>query len=112
MRCNSLASDCISARHPIHNPFCWLGLIILVGSIFGLASGRSAQREMRAFVASNALLVGLLVTGAGALFPVMLYSTLAPENSLTSYGVAASRSALLLAIIWWPVAFLAITYFA
>jgi cytochrome bd-type quinol oxidase subunit 2 len=67
---------------------------------------------MRAFVGSNVLLVGLLVTGAAALFPVMLYSTLAPENSLTAYGVAASRSALLLATIWWPVGLaLAITYF-
>jgi len=99
-------------RHAIHNPFCWLGLLIVVGSIFGLASGTSAQREMRAFIGSNVLLVGLLVTGAAALFPVMLYSTLAPENSLTAYGVAASHSALLFASIWWPVGLaLATTYF-
>jgi len=100
------------ARHAIHNPFCWLGLLILVGSIFGLASGRSAQHEMRAFVGSNFLLVGLLVTGAGALFPVMLYSTLAPENSLTAYTVAAGRSGLLIASVWWPLGFaLATIYF-
>jgi cytochrome d ubiquinol oxidase subunit II len=96
----------------IHNPFCWLGLLILLLSIIALISGISAQREMRAFVGSNALLVGLLVTGAAALFPVMLYSTLAPENSLTAYAVAAGRSALVLASIWWPVGFaLAIAYF-
>jgi len=96
----------------IHNPFCWLGLLIVVMSIIALVSGISAKREMRAFVGSNALLAGLLVTGAAALFPVMLYSTLAPENSLTVYAAAASRSALLPASIWWPVGFaLAITYF-
>jgi cytochrome bd-type quinol oxidase subunit 2 len=96
----------------IHNPFCWLGLLIVVVSIFALASGISAQREMRTSLGSNALLVGLLVTGAAALFPVMLYSTLARENSLTAYGVAASGSALLLASIWWPVGFaLPTTYF-
>ena len=96
----------------IHNPFCWLGLLILFLSIVALISGISARREMRAFVGSNALLVGLLVTGATALFPVMLYSTLAPENSLTAYSVAAGRSALLLASIWWPAGFaLAIGYF-
>ena len=68
---------------------------------------------MRAFVGSNALLVGLLATGAAATFPVMLYSTLAPENSLTAYAVASSHGGLLLAAIWWPVGFaLAITYFA
>jgi cytochrome bd-type quinol oxidase subunit 2 len=54
----------------------------------------------------------LLATGAGAIFPVMLYSTLAPENSLTAYDVASSPSALYLASIWWPVGFaLATTYF-
>ena len=98
--------------HAIHNPFCWLGLLIVVVSVIALASGISAHRETRAFVGSNALLVGLLVTGAAAIFPVMLYSTLAPENSLTAYAVAASRNSLLLASIWWPVGFaLALTYF-
>jgi hypothetical protein len=42
----------------------------------------------------------------------MLYSTLAPENSLTAYAVASSRSALVLALVWWPVGFvLATIYF-
>ena len=90
-------------RHAMHNPFCWLGWLILVGAIFGLASGMSTQGELRAFVTSNVLLVGLLGTGAAALLPVTLYSTLAPENSLTAYGVAASTSARLFASIWWPV---------
>jgi cytochrome bd ubiquinol oxidase subunit II len=99
-------------RPAIHNPFCWLGLLILVGAILALASGRSAQRELRAFAASNVLLAGLLITGSAALFPVMLYSTLSPENSLTAYGVAASHSALMLASIWWPVGFaLGTSYF-
>jgi cytochrome bd-type quinol oxidase subunit 2 len=53
-----------------------LGSLILVGSMFALASGISAQREMRTFLGSNALLMGLLVTGAAALFPVMLYRPL------------------------------------
>jgi cytochrome d ubiquinol oxidase subunit II len=96
----------------MHNPFCCLGLLIIFGSILGLASGLSRQREMLAFIGSNVLLVGLLVTGAAALFPVTLYSTLAPENSLTAYDVAASHSALVFASIWWPVGLaLAITYF-
>jgi len=99
-------------RHAMHNPFCCLGWLILAGAIFGIASGMSGQREMRAFIGSNVLLVGLLVTGASALFPVTLYSTLAPENSLTAYDVAASHSALVFASIWWPVSLaLAITYF-
>ena len=56
--------------------------------------------------------MGLLTTGGAAIFPVMLHSTLAPENSLTAYAVASARTALLLASIWWPVGFaLAVAYF-
>jgi cytochrome bd-type quinol oxidase subunit 2 len=60
---------------------------------------------MRAFVGSNLLLVGLLMNGAAAIFPVVLYSTLAPENSLTAHAVASSPTALRLASIWWPIGF-------
>src|SRR5262245_31498508 len=66
--------------HAMSNPFCWLGLLVIIVSIITLISGLWAHREMRAFVGSNFLLVGLLTTGGAAVFPVMLYSTLAPEN--------------------------------
>lgn len=96
----------------IHDPVCWLGLLVAIVSAIMLISGLSTRREVRAFLGSNGLLVGLLATGAGALFPVMLYSTLAPENSLTAYAVAANPRALHFAAIWWPMAFvLATTYF-
>ena len=96
----------------IYNPFCWLGLLAVIASIITLISGLSTRREMRAFVGSNFLLVGLLAIGSAAIFPVMLHSTLAPENSLTAYAVASSPRALLLASIWWPVGFaLATVYF-
>ena len=98
--------------YAISNPFCWLGLLIVVGAIIALISGLSARRERTAFFGSNALLVGLLVAGAAAIFPVMLYSTIAPSNSLSAYGVASSHRNLLLASFWWPVSFaLATTYF-
>lgn len=98
--------------HAIYNPFCCLGLLVVLISTITLISGLSTRREMRAFVGSNFLLVGLLATGGAAIFPVMLYSTLAPENSLTAYAVASSPSTLLLASLWWPVGFaLAIFYF-
>jgi cytochrome d ubiquinol oxidase subunit II len=67
---------------------------------------------MRAFLGSNVLLASLLFTGGAAIFPVMLYSTLAPENSLTAYDVAADPSSFWLVSIWWPIGFaLASTYF-
>ncbi len=94
------------------NPFWWLGLIVTVASIIALVSGLAGRRELRAFLASNFLIVGLLATGAAAIFPVMLHSTLAPENSLTAYAVAVSPSSLRLASFWWPIGFaLAVFYF-
>ena len=99
-------------QHAIYKPFCWLGLLVIIVAGVTLISGLSTRREMRAFVGSNGLIVGVLATGAAALFPVMLYSTLAPENSLSAYAVASNRTAFLLASIWWPPAFvLATAYF-
>lgn len=96
----------------IHNPVCWIGLLVILISTAMVISGLSARREMRAFLGSNFLVVGLLATGGAAIFPVMLHSTLAPENSLSAYAIAANHTALVLASIWWPVGFaLALVYF-
>ena len=98
--------------HALHNPFCWLGLLVVIVSIILLISGLSARREMLAFMGSNFLLVGMLATGGATIFPEILHSTLAPENSLTAFAVASSPSAFHLASIWWPVGFvLATIYF-
>jgi cytochrome d ubiquinol oxidase subunit II len=99
-------------RQAIYAPFWWLGLLITLAATIALVSGISTHREMRAFLGSTFILVGLLVTGSAAIFPVMLHSTLAPEQSLTAYAVAASPKALLLASMWWPIGFvLACSYF-
>jgi len=97
--------------HALHNPFWWVGLLLVCAAAIALASGLVTRNEMRAFIGSNLLLGGLLVTGASAIFPVALHSTLAPENSLTAYDVAAGPRSLVYAAIWWPIAFaLAVAY--
>lgn len=97
--------------HALSNPFWWIGLVVIAISTIALVSGLG-RRERRAFLASNFLIVGLLATGSAAIFPVMLHSTLAPENSLTAYAVASSPTTLLRASFWWPIAFaLAVFYF-
>src|SRR5262245_28585321 len=96
----------------IRKPSCWPGLLLVVTAAVVLASGLTTRREMLAFVGSNLLLAGLLATLAAALFPVVLHSTLAPENSLSAYDVAAGPKSLAYAAIWWPIAFaLAVAYF-
>jgi cytochrome bd ubiquinol oxidase subunit II len=97
--------------HAIQNPFWWLGLMLVCAAAIVLISGLAKRREMRAFIGSNLLLAGLLATGAAAIFPVVLHSTLAPEKSLTAYDVAAGPNSLAYATIWWPLGFsLAIAY--
>jgi len=101
------------AAHAASNPFCWIGLLVVIGSAIVLSAGLSTRREKWAFAGSNLLIVGLLVTGGAAIFPVMLYSTLGPQYSLTAYNVAAPPSSLRLVSIWWPVGVgLALGYFA
>src|SRR5882672_2219086 len=99
-------------EHATHNPFWWLGLLLICAAAVALISGLATQREMRAFIGSNLLIAGLLATGAAAIFPVVLHSTLAPENSLTASDVAAGPKSLAYAAIWWPIGFaLAAAYF-
>jgi cytochrome bd ubiquinol oxidase subunit II len=96
----------------IYNPLWWLGIIVIVASVIVLVSGLTTRGEVRAFLGSNFLIASLLATGAAAIFPVMLHSTLAPENSMTAYAVAAGPMSLWIAAIWWPIAFaLAVCYF-
>ena len=94
------------------NIFWWIGLLTVGISTITLISGLANRHERRAFIGSNVLIVSLLATGAAAIFPVMLQSTLAPENSLTAYAVASSESTLRIAMVWWPIGLaLAIFYF-
>jgi cytochrome d ubiquinol oxidase subunit II len=94
------------------NPFSWLGVAVIAASAIGLIFGLKGGNEGRAFLASNFLIIGLLATGAATIFPVVLYSTLDPANSLTAASVAAPASSLFIAAIWWPFgAILAFLYF-
>lgn len=96
----------------VHNPVCWIGFAVVVCSSIALISGLSARREMRAFLGSNFLILGLLAAGGAAIFPEMLHSTLGSGNSLSAYDVAANHTSLVIASVWWPIGFaLAVIYF-
>jgi cytochrome bd ubiquinol oxidase subunit II len=96
----------------LRQPLCWVGVVVIGASAVALAFGLCARLENCAFIASNFLIVGLLAVGGAAIFPVMLYSTLGPQYSLTAYAVSANHPALMIASYWWPVGFaLAVTYF-
>jgi len=96
----------------IHQPFGWLGLACIAGGIIAVFTGLQSQRESRAFFGSSVFIAGLMIAGAAGVFPVMLYSTLVPEYSLSAYQNAAAGRGLAIALVWWPVALvLALGYF-
>jgi cytochrome d ubiquinol oxidase subunit II len=86
------------------NPFGWLGALLIVGSAAGLVSAFKNREEKRAFLCSNLLIIGFLATGAATIFPVMIFSTLNPTNSLTAFNSAAPANSLFIAAFWWPIA--------
>jgi len=92
-------------------PVSWLTLIISAVSIYALVTGLRHQRERLALLGSSFLLFGLLMTGAVALFPVMLFSTTDNSLQLTAAECAAPAFSLAIAIAWWiPALILAFAY--
>ena len=94
-------------------PLAWLAIAVVMAGAWALFTGLRGTKEGRAFAGSCAVIAGLIAGAAVSVFPVMLYSTLAPEHSITAYSGAAARHGLALALFWWPVALvLAFAYFA
>jgi len=88
----------------IANPVAWVGALVVVVAAGVLVLAMRRGEELRTFLASNALIAAMLATGGAMLYPVMLYSTLDPRNSLTAESAASSPSAMHMAVIWWPLA--------
>jgi cytochrome bd ubiquinol oxidase subunit II len=96
----------------IHQPFGWLGLIAVVGAVPVIFMGLKFGWELSAVFGSGAFIAGLMIAGAAGVFPIMLHSTLAPENSLSAYQNAAAGNDLVIALVWWPVSMVfAVVYF-
>ncbi len=90
-------------------PAAWIGLALMAGGLAAIFTGLRSAAEARIFVGGCVLIAGLLGTAAASLFPVMLYSTVSPEFSITAYNGSSDLSSLRAASYWWPVA-LALTW--
>src|SRR5262245_54233856 len=98
--------------HAIHNPYWWLGLLVVCAAVAVLVSGLVTRREMLSFLGSELVLAGLLAGSAAAIFSGVVPSAAGFENSLRPYGGGARGKLVGYAAIWWPIAFaLAVAYF-
>jgi cytochrome bd ubiquinol oxidase subunit II len=79
-------------------------LLVAAGGALAIRAGYRAGRDQLAFVGSCALIVGLLGARAAASFPILLYSTLDPECSVSAYAVASRHHSLVIALVWWLIA--------
>ena len=92
-------------RALVSRPLAWVPLLAAAASACALVTGLRERRELRAFLGSTFLLGSLLLTGAAALFPVLLFSTLKPAEQLTAFNCAAPAHSLWIATAWWFTAF-------
>ena len=94
------------------NPIAWLAILVSLAGAVAVFTGLRGRLELRTFAGSCMIVAGLLTAGAVAIFPVILLSTLGPENSLTAHNSSAGPMSLKVAIVWWPFALaLSCTYF-
>jgi len=92
-------------------PMAWAGLALVAGGLTAIFTALRSGAEMRLFLGGCIFIAGLLGGAAASVFPVILYSTVSPEHSITAYDGSSDPSSLRVAAYWWPVAFaLTFTY--
>jgi cytochrome d ubiquinol oxidase subunit II len=85
-------------------PAAWIALMLVAGGLAAILTGLRSGAEVRTFLGGCVFIAGLLGTAAASLFPVILYSTVSPEYSITAYNGSSDLSSLRAASYWWPVA--------
>ena len=99
--------------HLAARPGLWILPVIVVTAITFVFLSLARGRELAGFVASALAIAGLLGLTAGALYPLILPSTVDPKFSLDVPGSANDASSLAIGLAWWiPAVVLAIGYFA
>jgi len=94
-------------------PVAWVALVLLAGGLAAIFTGLRSGAERRSFLGGCIFIAGLLGGAAVSLFPVILYSTVSPDYSITAYNGSSDPGSLRAATYWWPAAFvLTFAYFA
>lgn len=95
------------------NPLAWGTSLVAVGGTCAIFRGWRKGNDTQRFLGGCAVIAGLFMTAAAAVYPVMLHSTLKPDYSVTAANGSSDISNLVVASYWWPIALLfALVYFA
>ena len=86
-----------------HRPWALLFVLLMLGGVVGVFYFSKRERELAAFLASCAFLVGLMTAMMAGNYPFWLRSTLDPAHSLTAANAAADSYALQVALVWWTI---------
>jgi cytochrome d ubiquinol oxidase subunit II len=99
--------------HLAGRPALWLLPIVIAAALFVVFFALERGWELRGFLASAVVIAGLLGLTAGALYPLILPSTVDPRFSLDVHHAANDAHGLAIGLAWWiPAIVLAIGYFA
>jgi cytochrome d ubiquinol oxidase subunit II len=88
----------------VSRPLSLAFLLVAAAGAIGVFAGYRSGRDGWAFAGSCALIAGLLGARAAAMFPVLLYSTLDPEQSISAYQTATRHQGLVIGLVWWLIA--------
>jgi cytochrome d ubiquinol oxidase subunit II len=93
-------------------PVLWILPVAVVAGWVGVFVSLARKRELAGFLASALVIAGLLAMTAGALYPMLLRSSIDPAFSLDVASAANDRTGLALGLMWWiPAIVLALGYF-
>jgi cytochrome d ubiquinol oxidase subunit II len=85
---------------------------LAVAGLFGVFLNRGEGKEMPAFLASSAYILGMLTSAAFGVYPYVLPSNMNPGLGLTVHNTAAAPYGLKVGLMWWiPGMILALGYF-
>jgi cytochrome bd ubiquinol oxidase subunit II len=98
--------------HLVARPALWILPAAVVAGWIGVFVALARARELAGFLASCLVIASLLGMTAGALYPLLLRSSVDSAFSLDVASTANDREGLVLGLIWWiPAILLALGYF-
>jgi cytochrome d ubiquinol oxidase subunit II len=98
--------------HLLAQPWTWLLVFLIIGSLAALFVSLSREKELPAFLSSAMFIASMLEATAAGVYPNVLVSTLDPAFDLSIDNAQAGALSLRVGLTWWVIAILlAIGYF-